>query len=341
MGMEEQARTQTDGNGQGQIAPASIALVRSRPFPSVPVRCPCPSPSASVGVDAHPASFTLIELLVVIAIIAILASLLLPALRKAQDAAKTAACTSRLRQGGVAFHIYANDYNGRLPRVAAGNPAVNNSVWGDARAGWDFALADILGATFSRTGSSERTLKPDPNWRDSAGRLASQNVQALTFHCPGYKRLPDVQGRTPNQVWGYPNTATWVSFWGIGSYQMNQWLGLYGVAADDRRYQLPASRASLWQMRSGTLLMYEPWSESGAERRYCYFNPTHGNRCPLLFADGRVELATPQQVPVGTCQWCISSLGAINEETQTFYGIYLLTHYPNAASHPWPPASTW
>jgi prepilin-type N-terminal cleavage/methylation domain-containing protein/prepilin-type processing-associated H-X9-DG protein len=287
------------------------------------------------------ATFTLIELLVVIAIIAILASLLLPALDQARNQARTVVCINQLRQGGVAFHTYAGDYDGALPRVAAGNPAVNNSTWGDARAGWDFALGDTLGATFSLTGSSARTLKPDPNWRDAAGRLASKNVNKLTFYCPGYKRIPDVLARTPNQVWGYPDTATWVSFWGIGSYQMNLWLGLYGVAADDRRYQLPRSRANLWQMRPNTLLMYEPWSESGCERRYFYFNPTHGNRCPLLYADGRVELAHPAQVPGGTCSWCISSLTAFSEENLTFHGLYLLVHYPSASTYPWPPASAW
>ena len=60
-------------------------------------------------------AFTLVELLVVISIIALLVSILLPALNKAREQAKFVVCKSQMRQNGIAMLTYSDTNDGRLP----------------------------------------------------------------------------------------------------------------------------------------------------------------------------------------------------------------------------------
>lgn len=76
--------------------------------------------------------FTLIELLVVIAIIAILAAMLLPALKQARNTAKSIGCINNLKSFGTAHTMYQNDYNSYLLPYYEQN-------W------WENAIAPYLG----------------------------------------------------------------------------------------------------------------------------------------------------------------------------------------------------
>src|SRR5690554_165040 len=76
-------------------------------------------------------AFTLVELLVVIGIIALLISILLPALNSARSAAISLTCQSNLRQVMQAVQMYANENKGIMPHTYgnAGDGDLNGTYW--------------------------------------------------------------------------------------------------------------------------------------------------------------------------------------------------------------------
>jgi prepilin-type N-terminal cleavage/methylation domain-containing protein len=146
----------------------------------------CASLSSLPSVKPPPVflpAFTLIELLVVIAIIALLASLLLPALGKAKASAKSIGCLTNLKQLQLGWQMYSEDNNELVPANAAWNPgSINN------RASWTVAGSSWL------QGNAWTDTMPTNIER---GALFPYNRSLGIYRCPADTSTVRDQGQIP------------------------------------------------------------------------------------------------------------------------------------------------
>ncbi|MCF7837721.1 MAG: type II secretion system GspH family protein [Candidatus Marinimicrobia bacterium] len=232
-------------------------------------------------------AFTLIELLVVIAILGILMALLMPAVRGVMERAKTAGCSSNLRQIGTAFFLFVEHYEGQMP---GGDWWC---VWGTQ------ADRDRYPGYYRLSPRIAHFLGLNP--------AISQGSDMRNFPCPAFPVQYRQLDAKPYWHMGYSYNNRW--------YQRLSTNRLPATAAPSQNMTYRLSQATApsrtFVLHDGVGNVY--WANV-TEALGDWFVPRHGSYTPsgeyktqmigaqanVLMADGRVQLLTYGSDPVAT-----------------------------------------
>jgi len=228
--------------------------------------------------NARPGNaFTLVELLVVVAIIAILASLLLPALARGRAAAVTTECRQNLRDVGLAMRMWVDEFNA-YPTDTGGGITLFNDIYGLLNlSDWKYPLQPYLGIV---------------------AESESSYLKMRKLRCPQILRTAD--GARGNGQYAYNGSGT-------SKLQSKMDLGLGGSdwskATPESRVVAPASMIAAGDIAPGRAQNPPPsfppgkiFSASGAfdicsTNRSLWPGTSHTGQANMLFCDGHVESA--------------------------------------------------
>ncbi len=234
------------------------------------------NPRCRAGVSG----FTLIELLVVIAIIAILASMLLPALSKAKAKSQGTVCVSNMKQIGLAYKFYSDDHDGKLVEFGR-NGASSATDWIPNNPSYTY-WPDIL-----RTYLLNRSIIRCPQVKDNAmlgiGMTYSGGTAGIGF-LGASSSVREHQIASPSETVIYGDSAE-ISPTTVNLANPDQWEpDPAGTSLHYFRTPAPTGATVVWAAPS-----------PGTPRSERMFN-RHNNRSNAAFVDGHNETIAVSKV---------------------------------------------
>jgi prepilin-type N-terminal cleavage/methylation domain-containing protein len=221
--------------------------------------------------------FTLVELLVVIGIIAVLISILLPAVQKARRAAQLTACKANLRSVVQTQLLYANDYKGFIPLGYQGSSGLSANQF-------NYII-----------GYKHMTVPANTQARSSFGELYRAGLMKApkVFYCP-VQRSPLLSFDVPGNLWfteGQLSTEQGYCRAGYATRPLARWSGATFIrpTTANAAYTYPYPRVA--KLKRGTAMTADLCSEPGQVRQ------NHWPTVNVGYVDGSVLVMDARTFP--------------------------------------------